>query len=540
MIKLRLLQPGQPDVEVVVEGDSAVIGRDETCDVVVPQPFVSKRHLQLMKGLVLVDLRSSNGTFVKGEKVTKPVLLKEGLFNLADRLDIAVVADEPAATHGGLLDSRVDELTLVRGELESTRARGAVLSNEVSVLRRREQHGSEEADGKLGALQAENQDLRLRLESLKDEIEGREVDAAASLQARLAGEQLREVQRKNLELAARVRELEARPRASSAEARSAPSQEQELESLRAELARARQASLPPSEFFAQLQRESEELRARLSAFESGQVSPSLPASQLFFELQAENRDLRRRVEELEASPPTKTRAKPAGSRDKASPAELERVRADLQRAEAELASLRGASQVQGGAATGSAGTTLGILRLLAERDLERIEADKVFAAEEFVVLEALRFLRGAEKLVTRAAGEMIQLYHQQTKLPDVGGNFRSLTRGVLDDPDGRGPRGELARYLEQLSRWLVVSLGAHRKAALEFVAQLKQELSEQALSEKRAMPALRIVAGQREAELWRRVCEHLKELSPEIIEDRIEKLSRDTAGGLLDLPQKVT
>src|SRR5262245_32758269 len=147
MIKVRLLHPGQPDVEVVVAGDSAVIGRDEKCDVVVPEPFVSKRHVQVLKGLVLVDLRSSNGTFVRGEKVTKPVLLEDGLFNLAERMDVAVESGEAGATPTvparGEPAERDGDIALLRRELESERARAARLADEAAELRRREPGGND-------------------------------------------------------------------------------------------------------------------------------------------------------------------------------------------------------------------------------------------------------------------------------------------------------------------------------------------------------------------------------------------------------------
>jgi hypothetical protein len=57
-----------------------VIGRDAQCDVVVPQPDVSRRHAEIVpaqSGYVLTDL-STNGVFVNGDRVKYSALLGRG------------------------------------------------------------------------------------------------------------------------------------------------------------------------------------------------------------------------------------------------------------------------------------------------------------------------------------------------------------------------------------------------------------------------------------------------------------------------------
>jgi DNA-binding winged helix-turn-helix (wHTH) protein len=70
---------------VVIEGPSAVIGRDPKCDVWIDAPGVSRRHASLRlvddgvtTSAVLDDLDSTNGTFVEGRPVTGPVTLEDG------------------------------------------------------------------------------------------------------------------------------------------------------------------------------------------------------------------------------------------------------------------------------------------------------------------------------------------------------------------------------------------------------------------------------------------------------------------------------
>jgi pSer/pThr/pTyr-binding forkhead associated (FHA) protein len=58
------------------------IGRDPDCDIVVPDARVSRRHAEVRPvvggGAEVVDLGSSNGTFVDGTRVTEPVPLTAG------------------------------------------------------------------------------------------------------------------------------------------------------------------------------------------------------------------------------------------------------------------------------------------------------------------------------------------------------------------------------------------------------------------------------------------------------------------------------
>ena len=58
-----------------------LIGRDIQCDLHLDSPVVSRRHARLdqtSQGHVLVDLNSVNGTFVNGERLTRPMVLQMG------------------------------------------------------------------------------------------------------------------------------------------------------------------------------------------------------------------------------------------------------------------------------------------------------------------------------------------------------------------------------------------------------------------------------------------------------------------------------
>ncbi len=66
-----------------------MIGRDASCDVIVPDRQVSRYHARLMpapEGVILEDLGSKNGTHCNGRQVEEPVVLQDG-----DLIQIALV-----------------------------------------------------------------------------------------------------------------------------------------------------------------------------------------------------------------------------------------------------------------------------------------------------------------------------------------------------------------------------------------------------------------------------------------------------------------
>lgn len=70
-----------PGVTFPLEGDQLTIGRDSTNGVAINDAEVSRRHSRLsFQGgkYVLEDLGSTNGTFVNGQRLAGPVVLKPG------------------------------------------------------------------------------------------------------------------------------------------------------------------------------------------------------------------------------------------------------------------------------------------------------------------------------------------------------------------------------------------------------------------------------------------------------------------------------
>ena len=60
---------------------SLIIGRDDGCDLILGDDYVSKHHAQVIidKGRpTLEDLGSTNGTYLNGKKISRRMVLKDG------------------------------------------------------------------------------------------------------------------------------------------------------------------------------------------------------------------------------------------------------------------------------------------------------------------------------------------------------------------------------------------------------------------------------------------------------------------------------
>lgn len=171
-------------------------------------------------------------------------------------------------------------------------------------------------------------------------------------------------------------------------------------------------------------------------------------------------------------------------------------------------------------------------------ELVKLDADDLptradDALDAFLLAEGYRFLRRIERVVSRVAGGLIQLLQAQTMVPGVEGNLRDYLRSALADPDRALVREGLLGYLREMGRWMVAAVYAYRQAAEKFVAQLKTELSPEALMADDPAAVAKKLSGKSEAELWRRVCAHLRDLNAERVHERLEKMARDAAEDLV-------
>ncbi len=79
--QLVMRQGPTPGATFSLEGDQLIIGRDSSSGVAINDAEVSRKHARLsFQGgkYVLEDLGSTNGTFVNGQRLASPVVLKSG------------------------------------------------------------------------------------------------------------------------------------------------------------------------------------------------------------------------------------------------------------------------------------------------------------------------------------------------------------------------------------------------------------------------------------------------------------------------------
>lgn len=78
---LLVLEGPTPGQRIFLDQAELIIGRDESCDLVIPERQVSRRHARIRledDRYFLEDLGSKNGTFVNGQEIQGPCALQDG------------------------------------------------------------------------------------------------------------------------------------------------------------------------------------------------------------------------------------------------------------------------------------------------------------------------------------------------------------------------------------------------------------------------------------------------------------------------------
>jgi hypothetical protein len=104
-----------PGVTFPLEGDQLIIGRDSSNSVAINDAEISRKHSRLsFQGgkYVLEDLGSTNGTFVNGQRLAGPVVLKPGdVISLGEQIVLmydAINMDPGATIATSRKSARVD------------------------------------------------------------------------------------------------------------------------------------------------------------------------------------------------------------------------------------------------------------------------------------------------------------------------------------------------------------------------------------------------------------------------------------------------
>ncbi|MFT7534485.1 MAG: hypothetical protein ACI85K_000432 [Hyphomicrobiaceae bacterium] len=473
-----LERPGQPSKRIQVMGDEVVIGRAPSCDVVIEEEFVSKQHLRILSGLVAVDV-SSNGTFLNGQRIQGGVVLAGRPLQIADSdITLRIELDEVAVATPSVpvpAAPRTDpavakQATMLQEQLEAAAKRLQAKSDACKALEA-ELKGSASA---VAEAAKEIATLHLAVAALHQEmaeLEAKAGEPTPPTDGSAAGLLLFNVQRENTKLKRALAEQKAAVAAEAAKLSVA--QRGVASHLAAAKAKARAPdTLAPAA-----------VQAKPTTAMLGAAPPAKPGKAA-----------------LPFGDPIEPLAdEPAGVNS---------------------------------AVTGSADLNTSRLLELLQQDADAMTVRPEDPLDAFLLVEGFRFLRRMERVITRLAGGLIQLYQNQTMVPGVGGNLRQLLAEIAAHPDKPHVRAELLNYLQGLGRWLVVALSAYRKAAEDLAVQIKDELTAEALTASDPISMVKRATGKSDAELWRRVCEHMKTLSKDEIIERVEKLAREAADEL--------
>src|SRR5229473_2106898 len=101
MFTILIQEKGGEQRRMVFNKPEVTIGRVQGNDIVLPKGNVSKRHARIVLKdgkFIIVDLKSTNGTYVNGRKITSPLVVKD-----SDKIyigDFIVGVDEAASADG--------------------------------------------------------------------------------------------------------------------------------------------------------------------------------------------------------------------------------------------------------------------------------------------------------------------------------------------------------------------------------------------------------------------------------------------------------
>jgi hypothetical protein len=531
-------RPGQPPQRIKVEGGEAVIGRAANCDVVIDEEFVSKQHLRVLSGLVAVDV-SSNGTFVDGQRIHGGVVAAGRSLQIADsditlrfepdEVEVAKATAPPAAA--SVADSAVvaKQTSILQAELKNAAKRLQSKSQACSTLEaelKSSASSGAQAAKETATLRQEAAALHKQIAQLEQqivEIEQQADEPKPPTDGSAAGLLLFNVQRENAKLKRAMAKQKAAVAADAVKLAVAQSDLAKQLAAANELGRAAGHADPDTTTPA----------ASGSSGSSFAAAPfAVPASEQgagFSPGTGPNPG---------TAPPAKPGKAALPFGDSEPPAKAPASSPAAGMAGSPLPAARGAgSPVDAGAAAGpGAGDNLNTNRLLEllQKDADAMAVRQGDPLDAFLLVEGFRFLRRMERVITRLAGGLIQLYQNQTMVPGVGGNLRQLLAEAAAHPDKPQVRQELLNYLKELGRWLVVALSAYRKAAAGIATQIKADLTAEALTASDPISIVKRATGKSDSELWRRVCEHMKTLTTDEITERVEKLARDAADELTE------
>lgn len=94
-MRFKISHEGSKPTVVDVAGPEVTIGRTGDNDVALNKSFVSAHHARIFAGVLVEDLGSRNGTFIDGERIKEPTLLRGRKFSVGGRsLEVEIQLSE--------------------------------------------------------------------------------------------------------------------------------------------------------------------------------------------------------------------------------------------------------------------------------------------------------------------------------------------------------------------------------------------------------------------------------------------------------------
>jgi predicted component of type VI protein secretion system len=92
-----------PNQDYRLAQDRIVIGRGASCNIIFPDPEISRQHARLIQDedgrFSIQDLGSTNGTFVNGRRISGKTLLRDGdAISLSESIVLTFLQDDPEGT----------------------------------------------------------------------------------------------------------------------------------------------------------------------------------------------------------------------------------------------------------------------------------------------------------------------------------------------------------------------------------------------------------------------------------------------------------
>jgi len=119
---LYVSRDGQMLRELTFEKPRLLIGRSEHNDVAIPSKFISRHHALLVRhgsSTFLMDLNSTNGTYVNSRRVSNHVLIHDDVISIGHH---RIKFNDPHATQRGTLDGAEFSDTAIMKTLEDMRS----------------------------------------------------------------------------------------------------------------------------------------------------------------------------------------------------------------------------------------------------------------------------------------------------------------------------------------------------------------------------------------------------------------------------------